>query len=265
MTQYEVLSQASTFCVRRPGKSKPWFLTSSHVVAPWLWPNYYPQEWVQFVEPKHTRYTVEFQIPPTSVSTPHLADGIPLPAKDVIRFELDGRSMATHPERDVAAGTLLSVSGMEVCGDVEGLITPVDLRVPPPAEGTACFAVGHALEEEESSDSFPFDGGATEKQLLSNDEDDDDSREQVLCSVAGTIFARTTHQSFLRTESILVPGMCGGPCLEGDKNYQTSSLPSCVGMIEGTVPGELEDGGLAGCAAFIESDDLVTWLNCLNQ
>ena len=34
-------------------------VTSSHVVSPWRWPRYYPDEWLQFVNEKHTHYTVE--------------------------------------------------------------------------------------------------------------------------------------------------------------------------------------------------------------
>ena len=38
-------------------------LTSSHVVAPWKWPNYYPEEWLRSVNEKHTYYTVEIRHP----------------------------------------------------------------------------------------------------------------------------------------------------------------------------------------------------------
>ena len=38
-------------------------LTSSHVVAPWRWPKYYPEEWLRSVNEKHTYYTVEIRHP----------------------------------------------------------------------------------------------------------------------------------------------------------------------------------------------------------
>lgn len=37
------------------------FVTVSHTVAPWRWPNYYPLEWVQCVNEKHTHYTIELR------------------------------------------------------------------------------------------------------------------------------------------------------------------------------------------------------------
>eukprot|EP00978_Attheya_sp_CCMP212_P045071 scaffold332750_cov51-Attheya_sp.AAC.1 len=34
-------------------------VTSSHVLAPWLWKNYYPQDWLRQVEQKHCAYSLE--------------------------------------------------------------------------------------------------------------------------------------------------------------------------------------------------------------
>ena len=36
-------------------------VTASHVVAPWMWPKYYPDEWLQYVNQSHTHYTVELR------------------------------------------------------------------------------------------------------------------------------------------------------------------------------------------------------------
>ena len=36
-------------------------VTSSHVVAPWLWPKYYSEEWLKCVNEKHTYYTLELR------------------------------------------------------------------------------------------------------------------------------------------------------------------------------------------------------------
>jgi hypothetical protein len=38
-------------------------VTSSHVVAPWRWPRYYPEEWLRAVTPAHTHYSVELRHP----------------------------------------------------------------------------------------------------------------------------------------------------------------------------------------------------------
>ena len=36
-------------------------VTASHVVAPWKWPKYYPDEWLQYVNQAHTHYTIELR------------------------------------------------------------------------------------------------------------------------------------------------------------------------------------------------------------
>ena len=62
MKEFEILSRASAFLLKRKSpsfKSKMHVLTASHVVAPWRFPKYYPQEWLQFVNEKNTHYTVE--------------------------------------------------------------------------------------------------------------------------------------------------------------------------------------------------------------
>jgi hypothetical protein len=38
-------------------------VTSSHVVAPWKWPKYYPDEWLKFVNENYTHYSVELRHP----------------------------------------------------------------------------------------------------------------------------------------------------------------------------------------------------------
>ncbi len=46
------------FC---PGKHRPLVhvLTSSHVLSPWLWKQYYPQPWLSVVTQEHVRYSVD--------------------------------------------------------------------------------------------------------------------------------------------------------------------------------------------------------------
>ena len=46
------------FC---PGNHRPLahVVTSSHVLSPWLWKNYYPQEWLTVVTQEHVRYSVD--------------------------------------------------------------------------------------------------------------------------------------------------------------------------------------------------------------
>ena len=60
----EILCRGSAFLLRSQAPSfrhKFHVLTASHVVAPWRFPKYYPDEWLQFVNEKHTHYTVELR------------------------------------------------------------------------------------------------------------------------------------------------------------------------------------------------------------
>ena len=64
MKDMEILCRGSAFLVRSQSSSfrhKYHVLTASHVVAPWRFPKYYPDEWLQFVNEKHTHYTVELR------------------------------------------------------------------------------------------------------------------------------------------------------------------------------------------------------------
>lgn len=61
-------------------------MTVSHCVAPWRWPKLYPDDWLQFVNEKHTHYTVEMR---------H-QDG-----DFITQLDLKPR-MFLHPNRDVA-------------------------------------------------------------------------------------------------------------------------------------------------------------------
>ena len=65
MEDMEILSRASGFIVKARNPEKFGrnfhFVTVSHTVAPWRWPKYYPDEWLQAVNEKHTHYTIELR------------------------------------------------------------------------------------------------------------------------------------------------------------------------------------------------------------
>lgn len=68
MKDFEVLCKASAFLVKanpyiKDAKLKPRYhlLTVSHVVAPWKFPKLYPNEWLTFVNEKHTHFTMELR------------------------------------------------------------------------------------------------------------------------------------------------------------------------------------------------------------
>ena len=60
MQRFEILARASAFpVVQQDGELA--FVTSAHTCCPWKFPNYYADDWLQFVDERHTRYTVEIR------------------------------------------------------------------------------------------------------------------------------------------------------------------------------------------------------------
>lgn len=185
-------------------------LTSSHVVAPWKWRKYYSDPWLEFVDEKHTFYTIEVRHDNGVFETQ--AELIP------ISFH--------HPTRDVAVLHLMDeASNVEMMKDV-GLQV---LDLAPPADeletGAALEFLGHDMQ-----------GGVTA---------DEDMRVPVPLTVRGTFSHRTPHQTFGRPERPLVDGMCGGPVLraaskrvhgllEGivPQDHPTASLRGLASFIE---------------------------------
>jgi hypothetical protein len=64
MKEKEVLCRGSGFLIRAENSKfqhAAHFVTSSHVVAPWRWPRYYTDDWVQQLNESHTQYTFEIR------------------------------------------------------------------------------------------------------------------------------------------------------------------------------------------------------------
>jgi hypothetical protein len=64
MKDMEILCRGSAFIVPSIStafKSKYHIITSSHVASPWLWPNYYTQEWLRELNETHSHYTIELR------------------------------------------------------------------------------------------------------------------------------------------------------------------------------------------------------------
>lgn len=70
MTRYEILSRASCFVVTLPNNtatttttttttSTTHLITSQHVVRPWAFKNYYPQDWISHVNDERVKFYAE--------------------------------------------------------------------------------------------------------------------------------------------------------------------------------------------------------------
>jgi hypothetical protein len=250
MTEWDVLSRASVMAVdllavatkanatrdvaaqfpgtdealRRAVGYRP-LVTSLHVVRPFLFPRYYPEEWLQFVRPKDIRLWLEF--------------------RDVDSGELRGEfelrpEVRAHPTLDVA---LLFVNLDSVTGP-KARPRPVarSLAEISMLQGMHSFQLEHDVAEGEE---LVFGGHVLNDQPHSE-----------ACKPRPAIYdGRVTHllQSeqglFLaKTETVLQAGMCGGPVL--------NRRGKCVGLIEGVVQNATASSASASSAPGVGVSDL---------
>lgn len=274
MKEFEILSRASAFLIKSrfdgkgpaanhkfpQGRMKPiigpagptvekdvrkfvpkyHLVTASHVVAPWLWPKYYPDEWLRYVDQRHTHYTVELRN----------EEGVFVTQSEChpVSYHHRSRDLAVlHLEDE--AGTLKMLQELDFHAP--------DLLLPPPS---GALQVQHALPPGLSSDSsnkfsseglYHFlregssahlvhgrntgDSGAVGARLEFVGHDVNDtaadlspvySRRCIPLSTHGSIHGRTHAQLFCKTQRPLTEGMCGGPVLAQISAPQNTSKPA---------------------------------------
>ena len=145
--------------------------------------------------------------------------------------ELDRDTLRAHPSRDVAAISL-DANAVDAYTASGHALNPVVLSPEPLGFDTEVTVAGHSIVEDD------LEEGSTQLRVQLPDA-------QHGCNLV----TRTEMQAFLKTKHVLTEGMCGGGLF--DENV-------CYGVVEGIVPRTVP--ALAGCAAFIESPELRTWL-----
>ena len=94
MERLEILSRGSAFRLASGG-----VVASAHVLAPWRFPNYFPEEWVKSVGPEHTRYFLEQRS-----------------AAGVVEACTEASSPVCHAERDAAVLTPIDAGALDALG-----------------------------------------------------------------------------------------------------------------------------------------------------
>jgi len=196
-------------------------VASSHVLAPYLWSDYYPHDWLTVLKQEHCRFQLD------------VLDG---PGNSLARFALQGHPYH-HPEgRDVA------------------LVHFQDEKTTLPILKDLGVQVLHMRDAQESQfekgEDILFDGYAVieEEEEKENEEkksDEDDARTFFPLQEAGKLAFRKDDRFFATTEQPLPEGMCGAPAVDSDGK--------CCGVVEGIVPVTHENKALAGSAAFMPS------------
>jgi hypothetical protein len=238
MERYEILSRASTFPVRvrrqHACENSLHFVTSAHVVAPWRYRKYYPDEWLDFVDERSTAYTLHLRD----------GDGNTLPSCE----HAFKRRVFLHPTLDLAVVHLedeqMALNSMQ---DVGMQLEPLELAPAPLSAADAdqlgrdqLAFFGHVLVEEgggaPGNTDFMVMRTKGRDELVDREQD---SSRQVPEEVKGSLShlsqsldGETTIQAFAATESLLVMGMCGGPVIINPEGSQHL----CVGVLEGIVP-----------------------------
>ncbi len=179
MKYLELLNRATAFPVsltrRKQSSSNPFgvgFVTSGHVVAPWLFPKYHREamEWLQYVNEEHCAYSL---------------------IMDEGAKKIAVRDVRLHNSSDIA---LLVPEDANVAPDE----TKVKLRENGLQDDETCMIAGYQVEVNDN----------TEER---NSRDVPDTRQQLPFVISGACSARTPHQTFVITPELLNYGMCGSP------------------------------------------------------
>lgn len=239
MKDMEILNRASAFLVkaRCPQFSKNHkyhVVTSSHVISPWKWPKYYPDEWIQHINEKHTHYTVELRHD----------DGV-----FVSQFELLPKSFH-HLSKDLAVLHLENEDNVahiiNEFGKFSHEILPVE------------------LESVSSKDNLEFHGHEVINVNGSPNFDNEDNRIPIPKIVDGSLSFLTKQQIFAKTNSILNDGMCGGP-VTVNRIINSIKKPFICGVIDGIVPTSHDQVQLRGHASFIGKDDIHKFIDSVED
>jgi hypothetical protein len=258
-------------------------VTASHVVSPWLWPKYYPEQWLQYVDARHTHYTVELRDEQGVFITQ--SECIPItyhhPHRDLAVLHLDDEDENVNtlqelgysipelllPPTDIVtnANTEDTGAGGDIVGDLYSYIRS-------DGHGGKLQFVGHKVTDGKNDNLGWLSSGSGHPATNNGD-----LRKPIPQRTFGQLHGRTNSQVFCRTSIELTDGMCGGPVLwdsstvinkkaatsdsnenenngSGSESASDSECEGIVGMTEGIVPLNYEDNkSMRGLAVFVES------------
>ena len=203
-------------------------VASSHVLSPFLWKDYYPQDWLTQVRQEHCAYSLEVFDPDQ-------------PEEALAKLALNPEPFH-HPEgRDIALihfkeeGSSLKV--LKKLGvDILYLRDPDKLY----QKGEDMFFDGFVVSERNLADSQHIQDAKENKEDVN-----EDLRVFYPYKEEGKLSFHTEDRFFATTPEPLPEGLCGAPALDADGDL--------CGAVEGIVPVDHKDKRLAGSAAFLPS------------
>lgn len=210
---------------------------SSHVVAPYLWKDYYPQDWLSRVGPEHCTFSLEVYDPAR-------------PEEPKAKLAL-GSQPFHHPEgRDLAL--LHFREEEESLKILKGLGVDVlylrDNEKRFEKDEEVVFD-GFMVTERNPADSESLDEKQQQKQQQSSSghdsSNDEDTRIFFPHRETGKLAFHADDRFLAKTAVPLSEGMCGCPAIDKDGE--------CCGTVEGIVPLSNPNKEVAGAAAFLPS------------
>jgi hypothetical protein len=197
---------------------------SSHVISPYLWKDYYPQDWLSHVRQEHCTYSLEVYDPekPDDALANLALNSEPF-------HHPEGRDIALiHFREEQSSLQVLKSLGVEV----------LHLRDPNKLfqKGEVMEFDGFVVSERNAADSESYDNKSSRKE---------DTRVFYPYHDTGSLAFHTEDRFFAKTPEPLPEGLCGAPVLDKDGDL--------CGTVEGIVPVNHKNEKLAGCAAFLPS------------
>jgi len=217
---------------------------SSHVLSPYLWKDYYPQDWLNKVRQEHCAYSLEvFDIDPITINTVSLGKFAlnPYPihhpeGKDIALIHLKQEEEVLKILTDDLGVEILRLRDLDEIYDKGDEVT---------FDGYVVAEANQADSEtfgEENDGDAPQDDGLVDKLGKSGSEDEDD-RVFYPHKESGNLSFHTRDRFFATTPEPLPEGLCGGPVLD--------SNDMVCGIVEGIVSKDHKNKDIAGSAALM--------------
>jgi hypothetical protein len=250
MKDMEILCRSSAFAVKSRSKDFPHkmhFITSSHNIAPWKYPKKHPEEWLQYINERHTYYTIETRNPDGSFMT----QSEMLPCS----YHHNSRDLAVlHLETD--HDELFETFSLE----------PHKLSGRELMAGDSILFNGYSVVDSTGNHSSENSSGFSPADNAPSSELD--VRRTVPTIVPATFVSQSMFLNYARANHILNGCMSGGPVTckptveakrkEGRSaaNASVSERSEVCGMFENVVPDDCEDQELRGLVSFVGTETI---------
>eukprot|EP00871_Galdieria_phlegrea_P001457 jgi/Galph1/2311/GphlegSOOS_G1012.1 len=233
MKSYEVLAKGSGFVVATKYPQVLLAMVSAHVAAPFLFRQYFPQDWLSFVKEEHCKHSLEWL-----VENEHQWKQLET-----------GDEIFRHEELDIAALVLRKERLMET--QWHSLLSKV----------VTLQRIENNLGRKVMLSGWQVDGavGSGEEQVSA-------------CEVEGIIQVQQGNRFFIQSNNIIKNGMCGGPVLVSKEERNSLGIVEGIVPMEWkeewqSLPQEVQDflRKVAGYTAFIDSDVLIEFVQAIEK